>query len=97
MRFNTKNLNKIPKERYNLEFKAQIKKDILNNHGPYIPVDADDLTPFELENIINENMSSGTGNIQFRNNNENHSVNNNLNQNNSSSNVKNNINLPAVN
>lgn len=92
MRFNSKVLNQLPKDRYNIEFKVPSKRDILNTYDPFVAISPDDLTPFELENILNEDIEPGA--IKFRNNtNPNLGV---LNDNNSNK-IKNNINLPAVN
>lgn len=81
-------MNQLPRERFNMEFKNLSKRDILNSYDPFVAMSSDELTPFELENILNEDAEPTD--IKFRNNNTGQ---NNINTNK----VKNNINLPAVN
>lgn len=61
MKFKTDNLKNLPKDRYNIEFKiCTTTKDVLNqiDHkiDPFMSVDSNELTPFELENILNEDL-----------------------------------------
>jgi len=57
MKFKTDNLKNLPKDRYNIEFKiCTTTKDVLNQIDPFITVDSNELTPFELENILNEDL-----------------------------------------
>lgn len=67
MRFNNNKLNSLPRDRYNIEFKILSKTDILNQIDPFISVDSNELTPFELENILNEDLlNSEPGLIKFK-------------------------------